>query len=307
MLMAVGARRSVSGPGAPSECRGPALCVGARRFSPALFLSGPGALRRGATLFVSGPGARSECRRPARRAGALCVGARRSLCRGGDQRCRGSASRPGAPLRRLSWKVPAICVSGPAGARRSIPKTSFSRYRRSVLGLALTVCLSRPCVSEPGALCVEAVLSVAVCVGARRSSSGLVCVGARRSVSRSRAPCVGARRSVSGPGGDRRSLCRGPALCIGLRRSLSGPGCVWSCSALSVSGPDALRRSLCAGARGSVSACTCCASGPRRSVSDPALFVSGAQRFVSGRNAFSECRSSLCRGPALLVGARRAI
>ena len=52
----VGARRSVSGPGAPSLCGGPALCVGARR------------------SFVSGPGAVG--------AGALCVGPRRSLCRG---------------------------------------------------------------------------------------------------------------------------------------------------------------------------------------------------------------------------------
>ena len=92
----------VSGPGAP--------CVGARRSLRAplrkLSLEGPGG--------VSGPGA--FCRGPCRGRGpALCIGARRSLCRGRPPcvGARRSLSRPGGPLpslhvpdrRSLSFRV----------------------------------------------------------------------------------------------------------------------------------------------------------------------------------------------------------
>ena len=96
--LCVGARRSVSGPGAlalcvslcqgpRSLCRTPALCMG-----PALFVSDPGAL----------------C--------ALCVGARRSLARVGTRRslCRGQRSLywgPGACPALVC--VAALSVSGP--------------------------------------------------------------------------------------------------------------------------------------------------------------------------------------------------
>ena len=85
-------------------CRDPALlCVGARCRAPALCLSGPGAfcvLCRGPALSVSG--CADLCRGPALScpAPALCVGARRSLCRVGCRRSlRRSVSGPDrAPL-----------------------------------------------------------------------------------------------------------------------------------------------------------------------------------------------------------------
>ena len=156
----------MSGPGAPSEYRGPALCVGARRFSPALFLSGPGALCRGPALFVSGPGARSECR------------ARRSLCRGpalfvsgpgapcvgapcvGDRRCRGSALRPGAPLRRLALEGPGDCVWSGAFCRglcrgpAVLFRLCLCRGPALCVGARRSLCRGPALLaSEPGALC----------------------------------------------------------------------------------------------------------------------------------------------------------
>ena len=164
---------------------------------------------------MSGPDASSECRDPALfllGPGALCVGARRSLRRG-----------------------PALWGVGVA-ARQSTPKTLFSRYRRSVLGLALTVCLSMPAlfVSGPGALSI----------GLRRSLSGRIVsiseLGALR-----RSLCRGPAVSLSGPGAlcrgpARRSLCRG---CVGARHSLrQGPARLLSVGArrsVSPGGPPA--------------------------------------------------------------------
>ena len=235
MLMAVGARRSVSGPGAPSLCRGPPLFVPGPRApsecrGPALFVSAPSALchgpalllsvgaRRsvsgpvapylcqGPALFVSGP-ARSECRGPAR---LLSVGARRSLCRG-----------------------PALLVSGPGapcvGARRSL---HGGRRQGTVLLCEDSLWKSRR------SACRVPVLSVALCVGGPAVLFQL-CL------------CRGPALFVSGPGallhfpdtaglcwvwrfclpvealcvGARRFLCRGlafvcrPALSVGARRS----------------------------------------------------------------------------------------
>ena len=121
----VGARRSVSGPGA--------FCVGARR---SFFLSGPGA------LFVSG-------------LGALCVGARRSVCRGPalfvsgpgalsiglrhlfgarivsvSKLGRSSASFVSGPsaLRRSLCRGPALCVDVCVGARVSAVSETGSLF-----------------------------------------------------------------------------------------------------------------------------------------------------------------------------------
>ena len=122
-------------------------------------MSGPGALCRGPALFLSGPGA--LCRGPAlfvSGPGAPCVGARRSLS--------------GVGVR----------------ARRSSPKTLFSRYR---LALSVAVCVRRCLCRGP-----------ALCVGARPPA-----------LSRPGAPCVGARccrghlnngRGAAGGGGGRR-------------------------------------------------------------------------------------------------------
>ena len=221
----VGARRSVSGPGAPSSCRGPALLA-----------SGPGAL------------------------------------------CRGSA------------RVPAVCV----------------------LGLALSVCLSKPnrvCV-EPGLflyrssalLCqgpaLSGGLSVSGCVWGpcdpwwcRRlgrcfcEGPGALCVGARRSLRRgpaliaSAAPCWGPVLSVESVPGFGGPLPRLP---------LSRP--------VFVPGPSAFCRGLCPLAALGPALCggpgALCV-GARRSVWGPALFVSGA--------------GALCRGPALFVSGPGAL
>ena len=311
MLMAVGARRSVSGPGAPSLCRDPVLCGGARRFvpgpgapsecrGPALYASAPKALCHGPALLlsvgarrsVSGPGASSECRGPAlflSGPGTPCVGARRSLCRGS-------------------------ALSGVAvEARCASAKTLFRRSRRCV--------------------CRVPVLSVAVRVGAgaRRSVSGpgALCVGARRSLCRCPAlsvhfpdtgglywvwrllsACRGpvCRRKAPGPGAPSEcrdpalfsALCRGsalfvsgPALCVGAQRvfGVSEPGAL--CAALFASGPGA----LCVGARRFV-------SGPPSECRGPALFVSGPGdlcRECRGPALFVSGPGALCRGPALLA------
>ena len=306
LLLCVGARRSVSGPGA--------LSVFARRFVlgpgsplPALFLSGPGALCRGLVLFLSGPGAPSLCRGPAllclRRGPALSgvgVGARHSsrktvFVRSRQFVCRGprrflSRSLSGPPLPALFVSGPALFVSGRrsvsgpgapcVGARCSLwaPKTLFSRYRRSVRWVwrFLSVCrgptIARRSLCRGPTLCLSG--PGALCVGARQSSPGAVCVGL----------CVGARRF----------LCPGPALCFGAGRSFF------------VSGPGA----LCRGPARCLSACRCLGFfvRPRRSsCRGPALSI-------ALRRSLSECvwglflyRSSallcsLCRGPALSGG-----
>ena len=152
--------------------------------------------------------------------GALCVGTRYSLSRVG------------------------------VGARRSSPKTLFSRYRRSVCRVwrFLSVCGGPTiCVSGPGALCVETRRSVcrspalfvsgpgALSIGLWRSLSGCVwnpdcfCIGARLFSALCRGPALSSGLSVSGQG----ALCRrgGPRCCRRLGR------CLCEASAVSVSGP----------------------------------------------------------------------
>ena len=217
----------MSWPGASSECRGPALCVGARRSlcrGPALLASGisavGGAPLRGLSLCVgsqcflsrsvSGPKISSSS--------FVCVGARRSvsgpgaLCRGSALFVSGLASRPGALCR------------GPA-----VHSQDFIFQIQAV------------CVGS-GAYCLTV---EALCVGAQRSlcRGAFVCRGPG-------ALCVGARRFLSGPVAP--SECRGPALfgalCQGPARLVSGPGDLRRF----VSGPVrfvsvAARRSLCRG------------------------------------------------------------
>ena len=177
----------------------------------------------------------------------------------------------------------------------------------------------------PGALCVGPRHSLAVCVGPRRSIARVgarrvtLCVGPWRSLCRGpHSPCALQALSVSGPSGlcvgrspsalrvrvrraltlcvgsrrrcpaalcvgPRQSLCQAPALlCVGARRfSLSGPGARRA-------GPGALRR------------------GPGVDIpgaQTPAVSVGGPQQSLylgSGRYS----RQSLCRAPALGVGAR---
>ena len=328
----------MSGPRAPSLCRGPALCVGARR-----------SLCRGLCVGAR----RSWCRGP-----ALCVGARRSfpaLC----------VSGLGAPLPRLSLSGPAVCVSGPGafcgglcqgpaysgavcvrarrcgGARRSFvsgPGAPCVGARRSlsgvgvgpavlsqdsffqvpavcVSGLALSVCLSGPndqCVGARRSLCRGPALCLsrcdALCVGAG-AGTGALCVGPRRSL----CPGPGA---VSGPGapcvGARRSLCRGPVLSFESRRRGLLP-IPFVTSWQSVCRAPALSVRVCVGARRSFFV-----SGPGALCRGPALFVSGSARrflcrglalclsgpalFASGPGAlYVEARHSSYQAPALSV------
>ena len=189
-LVCVGARRSlcrspalfVSKPGA--LCRGPArgpgalcvgpgaLCVGARRsfyrapaisvrvcLEPGLFLDWSSALSGG--LFVSGPGALCQRVRAVRRAAALCLGARRCLCR--------------------AWRF----VSGPGALSIGL--------RRSLSGCVWSPdCFSIGARRSPaGSLCRGPALCVSVCV---------LCVGPRRSVSGPGRCLCRDWRFVSGPG-----------------------------------------------------------------------------------------------------------
>ena len=180
----VGARRFVSGPGAPcvgarrSLCRNPPLCVASRRRNPAVLSQDSLCQRRSVccfcALFVSGPG-------------ALCVGARRSLRRGPTPLCRGpplsvgDVRRGPAVLSQDSLcQVPAV----------SSPKTLLVRSRQSVcwaplfvgarrsLGRCPAVCVSRPnnlCVSGPGALCLgPGALGAGLCRGPALFVSGPV-------------------------------------------------------------------------------------------------------------------------------------
>ena len=106
----VGARRFMSGPSAPSLCRGVALCVGARR-----------SLCRGLALCL---------------ARALCVRSRRSVC------------RPALFGARRSVRRPALFVSGSGASCRgpALFRCVWSSGRSSALPSAL-----RRSVSGPGA------------------------------------------------------------------------------------------------------------------------------------------------------------
>ena len=171
--LCVGSRRSVSGsasgPGGTLLCR-----------VPVLFVSGPSAVSVGFSGLYVGPGAlcvgarRSLCRGPALCVGnALCVGARRFVsgpgapCVGAQRSLSGSTSGPGAPFPRLSLSGPGVLCVGP---RRFLsgPGAPYVGARRSVCR-APTIC-----VSGPGALCVGAQRSV---LGVWRSLCR--CVGAQ--------------------------------------------------------------------------------------------------------------------------------
>ena len=270
----------------------------------------------------------------------------------GERRCRGSASRPSAALRRLSL-IPMLSVEVCVGARRSssgfgapcvgarrslsgpTPKTSFSRYRRFVMGLALTVCLLRPCVSGPRSLCRGPVF---VCRDRRSLCRGPALSGRRRglavhsqdSFSRYRRSVLGLALSVEA----QRSVCRGPTLFVsGSALFVSGPGalCVGLVSRRAFCWGPALcrdRRFLCRGpARqpGAFSECrgpALLASGrsPAVCVSGHGAFSSGlvcvgARRSVSGPGALCQGTGALgigpgalCLGPgALSIGLRRSL
>ena len=272
----IGARRSFSAqclcrvssrPGSLSLCRAPHLCVGACQSSSPLSVS-----RRSLSGSVSRPGGPFQALfvsgPGALCVGALCVGARRALCRGPAL----FASRPGAP-----------CV----GTRRFgfSPKTLFVRSRRSVSGPLLALF-----VSGPGALCRGAALFVPC----------TLCVRARLPLCRGPALSVGGRRRPLP-----HSLCQVPAPRRFLSR-LSGLG------GLSVEAQRSVcwaRRSLCRHPALFVR------RGDRRSLfRAPALFLSGPALFLSGAGALcqgvcgapavsvselGDLQRSLCRGPAL--------
>ena len=229
----------MSGPGAPSECRGPArlLSVGARRslrciwkvpavcVSGSQSVSGPGGPLP--ALFVSGPGGslpRSFCQGP-----ALCVGARRFVPGpGAPPECQGPALFVLAPS--ALCRGPALLLS--VVARRFSPRLFLSGPGALCVGARRSLCRGPRSVSGPGALCVGARRS---CVGARRSlgrgsalsgvgvearcssaktlcleGPGDLCVRSRCFLSRS--PGALCRGSVSGPGAPCGALCRSPAV-----------------------------------------------------------------------------------------------
>ena len=245
---------------------------------------------------------------------ALCVEARRSLCRGPalsvdvGVKASGplltlcvsgpaiSVSVPGAlcvrPRRSLCWG-PALCV----WPRRSLCRAPVEAQRSLYRGSALTM-------SGPGAP------RQGLCRGAAVLSSGRLCVGVGARVSGRRSVkvlcvgphvgpgAVGARRSVSSL-----ALCVEPgALCrVGARRSSPNTPCLAPVSVVSggsqalsavMSGPGG----LCVGP---------CLPGPAFSVSGPALSVSGPGALcrtpavcVVARQSLPRARSA-CRGPAL--------
>ena len=103
-----------------------ALCLGCRRSlyrGPALSVSGPGALcalfvsRFGASVSVSGPQRCALCGTVGpHRSLAVCVGARRSLCRGPVSLCQGSGPLCRAPA--LSVSEPGTLCVGAASSDR---------------------------------------------------------------------------------------------------------------------------------------------------------------------------------------------
>ena len=309
-------RRSVSWPGAPSLCRGPALCValcvGARRF-----VSGPGGPL--STLFLSGPGAlcwgflsRSLLSGP----GALCVGVQRSLRRGPALSVRGRRWGPAVLSQDSIFQAPAVCVSGPIAFCLSL-EAQRSVCRRPALFVsgpgALSVGARRSLCRGPALFYRAPALSVRVwspdcfCIGARRSSAlsvwGPGGTLRRRVCGDRRSPVVsetvaGPALFVSGPG----ALCRAPALCRARRSLCRGPvlSVRFVTSWRSVRGP-----ALCVGTRRSLCRGRALCHGARRSLRrGPALCAWARQTlFLSGPalcvGAF--CRGLCCRGPALFV------
>ena len=178
---------SMSGPGA--------LYVGARRSGPALFVSGPGAscvgarrsLCRGPVLSVEsrrrGPAVLSQdslCH-----VGGLCVGPRRFLS---DRRARRSfvGAGPGAlcvGARRSVCRGPALFVSGfaPALSVRVCLELGLFLYRSSALFSALCVGARRsPALSlfrDPSLARASAVVSESVSCGPAGENPKLFCLG----------------------------------------------------------------------------------------------------------------------------------
>ena len=141
--------------------------------------------------------------------GALCVGARRSLCR-----ARRSLAVSVFGARR------ARCVGPRALCRCVGPRRSLCRGPAlSMSGPALCVSVS---MSGPALSVSSPALSVKICVGAQQSSPGALCVVAQQA-----------------PG----ALCRGPALSVsGPALSVSGPGALSDAVSASSLGPALSRR-----------------------------------------------------------------
>ena len=262
--------------GRRSFCRGPALfCVGARRFVsgpggplPALFLSAGAPCVGARRSLCRGPALCVVARRSVSGPGAFCVGARRSFFCVGGRRCRGSASGPSAPLARLSLSGPgSLCV----GPRRFLS--------RSLSGPGCPL----PCLCRGPALLVSG--------RSLRRGPALLVSGPGGPlpalfVSGPDALCRGLALLASGPAAP--SLCRGPALCA--RRFVSGPGALCRGPALFVSGPGALRGpALFLSGSGALWSLDCFSIGARRSCA----FCVGARRSPA---------VTLCRDPALCVG-----
>ena len=238
-----------------------------------------GAVCVGARRSVSGPG-------------ALCVGARHSFYQTRRSLCRG----PAAPCVAARCSLSRLGV----GAWRSSPKTLFSRYRRSVCRVwrFLSVCRGSTicaCVGARRSVCRG---PASLCQGPARgpalfvSGPGALCVGGPALfLSGSGALCQGAfgarlflYRSSALFGALQRSLCQGPAA-VSLRRGVGD----WVAVSVRL-------RGLYVGARRSV-------SGPGGPL--PRLIWHVLAVCVSGPGAFCRgLRRSLCRAPALRVGAR---
>ena len=276
-------------------CCAAALCVEPQRSlcrAPTFSVSGPGALSLSLSLFVLCPGA--LCRAPVlsvssalylgpRRSvsglprsslcGALCVKARRSLCR---DPAVFSLSGPAA----LCVGAGALCVRhcpAPGSLRRARPISQVC-VKPAAVGV---ISVSRPgaLFVGPTALCCRAALSVSgpavscsLCrdlYRARRSVlsvSGTLCVGP--------GACQGPAVSGSGPRALPRSLCRGPALFASL--SVLGRGA----PTLSASGPAALSS----------------VSGPALSVGRP-LAETTASAGMDEAIELRHCSGGLHRGP----------
>ena len=221
-------------------------------------------------------------------AGALCVGARRSVCRGPALFVSGPALSVGARRSFFVSGPGALCAGArlsfhraPALSVRVCVEPGLFLYRSSALLSALCVGARH---SPPFSLCRDPALCVGVCVRAWRSpvASETGSVTLRRSL------CRGPALFLSGPGGLCRLFASGAALCVGARRSLRravfSQDSLLHAPAVCVSGPGAFCRGLCRG-RAVLSGALCV--GARRSVSGPGAFCVGARRsfFVSGPGA----------------------
>ena len=227
---------SGAGPGASSECRGPALfvpgpgapCVGARRCWVGVGArpSSPGALSVRARRSVSGPNALCVgARRFVSWPGALRIGARRSLCRGLVRHLSVVGRRSLFGGRRSLCRGPALSVGARRRDRRSLcraPALFVSARHSLYLAAAISV---RVCL-EPGlflyrslalfgALCRGPTLSyrapaisVTVCL-----EPGLFLDYARRS------PTVRLCRAAAGPS-SRATAARAPSRVPPIRHRL---------------------------------------------------------------------------------------